>query len=347
MRIVYQIPSIETVYAARFIYEGYKNAFEELGHQIIPFTGQDSLQKILCDYNPDIFITSLNSYNFRYLDLNLMKDQRKTKGMVLFTQIRPWTCQCKQYGAGGLKDFPEDFSLIKKGLAGDVFFHWLEEDDPFMDGFEKETGYTYYKILLAADTKRFYYEYDSAYAGDICFIGNYLPDKRDFFKAHLFPLLKKYKVNIYGNDWTWGSQVVGYFQKLGQYFDISSLKRIRKIVLPLEDERKVYASSGISLNIHEKHQRKYGSDFNERTFKIIASGGFELCDNVKVLRRYFTEDELVIAENTTDWFEKIRYYFVNPDKRASIIEAGRKVVLSSHTYVNRAEQFIELYRNHH
>ena len=56
MRIVYQIPSIETVYAARFIYEGYKNAFEELGHQIIPFTGQDSLQKILCDYNPDILL---------------------------------------------------------------------------------------------------------------------------------------------------------------------------------------------------------------------------------------------------------------------------------------------------
>lgn len=113
-------------------------------------------------------------------------------------------------------------------------------------------------------------------------------------------------------------------------------------MLPLEDERKVYASSVVSLNIHEEHQRLYGSDFNERTFKVIASGGFEICDNVRTLRRYFSEDELVVAENVDDWFDKIDHYIKHPDERLPIIEAGRKKILAAHTYGHRVEQLVGL-----
>ena len=139
--------------------------------------------------------------------------------------------------------------------------------------------------------------------------------------------------------------MLGYLQKVGQYFNIESLKHIRKIPLSIDGERKVYSSSIISLNIHEDHQRKFGSDFNERTLKIIACGGFEICDNVRIIRKYFNEHELVIAEDTKDWFEKIDYYIKNPEKRLPIIEAGRSKVLTKHTYHNRVEQIINLYVN--
>ena len=344
MRIIYQIPSLDTVYAIRFIYEGYKNAFEDLGHQFVSYTANDNLRSLIDTFKPHLFITSLNGYNLKYLDLPLLKKYRN-EGLVLFTQIGTWKEQCTQYGARGLSERPSDIKLITNGLAGDIFFHWLERDDPFMDGFTKTTGYPFYTILLAADKHRFFYEYDSRFAADISYIGSRLPEKKAFFKNHLTPLQKKYNVKIYGSDWTIGSQMLGYVQKIGQYFNIPKVRSIRKLMLGLDDERKVYASSKISLNIHEEHQRKYGSDFNERTLKIIASGGFEICDNVKILRKFFSEDELVIAANREDWFNKIEYYLSAPEQREKIIKAGQKKVLSEHTYHNRVAEIIGIYSN--
>lgn len=341
LRILYQIPSLETVYAGRFIYHGYKGAFTELGHIFRPLTSSDS-GVVFNEFRPDIFITGLGGYSFKFLDLGLVKKCRQ-RGLVMFTQVPLWKRANKQYSGGNLESNESLVGLIKKGLAGDVFFNWVEQDNPLMGGFTKNTGYTYQTILLAADTKIYFQDYDERFKTDIAFVGSNLPDKRKLFKKYLLPLVKKYNVKIYGNDWTFSSQVLGYVQKVGQYFNIESLKRVRNITLKQEEERKIYSASIVCPNIHEEHQRRLGGDFNERTFKIIASGGFEICDNVKVLRRYFTEKELVIGENDKDWFNKIDYYIKYPNKRETIIKAGRKKVLAKHTYHNRAQQFVDLY----
>jgi spore maturation protein CgeB len=306
------------------------------------FTSNDNLEKVLTEFRPDIFVSSLNKYNLKFLDLMLLKKYRR-QGLVFFNQIRPWKSQTNQFGAAALESKPELVKLIKEGLAGDIFFHWLEQDDPAMKGFTAATGYPFHTILLAANTKKYFYDYDEKYRADISFVGSLLPSKREFVKKHLFPLVEKYDVRIYGSDWTLPNRLLGYLQKAGQYFNIEPLKNVRKLPLPPDDERKVYSSSTISLNIHEDHQRKFGSDFNERTLKIIASGGLEVCDNVKVIRRYFNEDELVMAKNTDDWFEKIDYYFRYPEKGIPIIKAGQQKVLREHTYHNRANQMISIY----
>lgn len=344
MKIIYHIPSLETVYDARFIFEGYRGAFLDLGHEFRPLTSNDSLEKVFEEFRPDIFISCLNKYALKFLDLELLKKYRR-EGLVFFNQIRYWKHQNNRFGAQALESKPELIKLIKDGLAGDVFFYWIEQDDPSMDGFTKTTGYPFHTILLAANVKRYFYEPDDKYKADISFVGSLLPSKRRFVKKHLFPLMKKYDVKVYGSDWTLGNRLLGYVQKAGQYFNIEPLKHVRKFQLPLEDGRKVCSSSTISLNIHEDHQREFGSDFNGRTLKIIASGGFEICDNVRVIRKYFDESELVIAKNTDDWFEKIDYYIRNPEKRIPIIEAGRRKVLANHTYHNRARQIIGIYND--
>lgn len=345
LKILYYIPSLETVYAARFIYEGYKDAFLDLGYEFRPLTSNDNLNKVLNFYNPDVFISSLNDYCLKFLNLELLKKYRK-KGLVFFNQIGAWNLSVNQFGGEALNNNPTYLNLIKKGVAGDIFFNWLQQDDPCMDGFTKNTGYPFHTILLAANTKKYFYNFDKKYKSEISFVGSYLPDKKEFFKKHLFPLMRKYNVKVYGSDWTFNDKLLGYLQKVGQYFNIDPLKKVRTVKLPLDDERKVYSSSTISLNIHENHQRLNGKDFNERTFKIIASGGFEICDNVKVLRRYFTEKELVIAQNTKDWFHMIEYYIKHPDKRIPIIKAGIKKILKEHTYINRVKQIITIYRKH-
>lgn len=345
MKILYQIPSLETVYAGRFIYEGYKDAFLDLGHKFRPYTSRDNLAVMLEEYNPDIFISSLHRYALKFLDLPLLEKYRE-KGLVFFNQIQSWKKQSNQFAGGDLQSQTHLVNLIKKGLAGDIFFHWLKQDDESMDGFTKITGYPFHTILLAANRKIFYYDYDEKYKADISFVGSLLPRKKEFIKKHLFPLINKYKVKIYGNDWTLTNKLKGYIQKFGQYFNIEPLKHIRKIPLAIEDERKVYSSSLISLNIHENHQRRFGSVFNERTFKIIASGGFEITDDVACIRKYFKEGkEIVIAKNKNDWFEKIDYYMKNPDKRLPIIEAGKKKVLAEHTYHDRVKQIINIYND--
>jgi spore maturation protein CgeB len=323
MKILFQIPSLESVYAHRFIYEGYKDAFTDLGHDFRPLTSSDNLEETLNEFQPDIFFTQLNSYCFRFLDPQVLQRHRK-QGLVMFTQLQPWRKQNQQFGGGALDSQTEFVEMLKNGLAGDVFFHWMEQDEPTMQGFTEATGRTFETIMLAANRKLFFPEFDARYQADISYVGSFLKDKRAFFREHLLPLTKKYRVRLYGSDWTATSRALGYVQKVGQWFNIDALKHVRKISLPMDDERKVYTSSTISLNIHEHHQRRDGSDFNERTLKVIASGGFEICDNVRVLRRYFTPGELVIGENTRDWFDKIEHYMKNPDERLPIIKGGPK-----------------------
>ena len=91
------------------------------------------------------------------------------------------------------------------------------------------------------------------------------------------------------------------------------------------------------MNFHEREPD--GSQphhiLNQRTFKIPACGGFEICDNVTALRRYFTENEMVTAGiNAKDWRKKIDYYLENEEERIMIQRAGTRRALKNHTYHN-------------
>lgn len=346
MKILYNIPSLESVYAARFIYEGYRNAFSDLGHEFKVLTSTDDLNKILEEYSPDIFFYSINFYTLKFLDLDILEKYRR-KGLVVFCQIRAWKSLDVSIGivSSALKDNHEQVNLIKNGKAGDIFWHWFEPDEPLMDGFTETTGHTYHSILLAADKIKYFYEPDPNFNCDVCYVGSFLSSKARFFNKCVIPLKNEHNVKIYGSDWTVGNKILGKIQKIGQFFNINFLKRVRKIGLSLDEERKLYSSATISLNVHEEHVKRYGMEINERTFKIIACGGFEICDNATILRKYFTEDELVIAENEKEWFEKIEYYLKNPEKRLPIMEAGRKKVLEKHTYHNRVGQILDIYDN--
>ena len=86
LKILYQIPSLETIYAAKFIYEGYKDAFQDLGYQFKPLTSNDDSKELLKKHKPDILISSLTHYNHKFLDLDAVKEHRK-KGLVFFAFV--------------------------------------------------------------------------------------------------------------------------------------------------------------------------------------------------------------------------------------------------------------------
>ena len=344
LKILYHLPSLETIYAFRTIYNGYKNAFEDLGCRFVALTSNDNLKEVLKKEKPDIFITSSHHYYLKFLDLNLIKEYRN-KGMVMFTKVDYWTSPINRLSeARSFKDEKKKIELVRNGMLGDIFFNFTGQDDKRMIGFKQGTGKKFETILLAADKTLMYNEYNPVFKADISFIGTNIPEKRGLFKEWLFPLKEKYKVRIYGQDWTLKNRILGLIQRFGQYFNIKFLKSIQKPALKVEDEHKIYSSSKICINLHDIHQIKYG-DLNERLFKIPACHGFEITNYVPTISLYFRPNEMICAKNRKEWFDKIDYYMTHPEKRKQIAEKGYRKVMKYHTYHNRVKQIFELYKN--
>lgn len=347
IKILYHIPSIYTVYANRTIYNGFKNAFLDLGYEFYTFTSHDKLEEKLKQIKPNIFITCSHIFWKKDLNFELLNKYRKN-GMVMFTKIDFWNSPmsiARVNEAKSLKDDLVTVEEIKNGDLGDIFFHVVEQGDPRMDGFKDSTGKDFVTIPLAADKISLKSDIVDKFKADISFIGTYLPDKRKFFKEYVFPLRNSFDLKLYGQDWTFTDRAMGWIQRIGQYFNLPYIESIKKPSLELEDEGKIYASSLISINVHEQYQREFGGDCNQRTFNIPFSNGFEITDDVKCIRKYFNEDEIVIAKNKDEWFEKINYYIKNPDKRIPYIKKGRERVEKDHTYNNRANQIIDIYNS--
>jgi len=349
MKIIYHIPFLGTLSAGRTIYYGYKNAFEDLGHIFFPFTLENDLEEFLDNHMPNIFITSTHLYCQKFLNFSILKKHRN-RGMKVFVNTSFWNSPIHKSRINegkSLKDDIKTINLIKSGEYGDLFYNVVEQEDYRMKGFEDATGYKCHTIPLAVDSITLgKAEKNENFTADISFIGTYLTQKRVFFDEYVFPLKNKYNFKLYGQDWAKLDRVLGFTQKVGQYFNVPVLKSIRKPKLKLEDEGSIYASSTISINVHEDYQREFGGDCNERTFKIPFCNGFEITDDVACIRKYFkVGEEIIVAENKQDWFDKIDYYIKNPDKRIEIIKKGRARVVRDHTYHNRVNQMTILYNN--
>ncbi len=346
MNILYYVPHLNTVYANRTIIEGYKNAFLALGHNFRFLTANDSQISVVEEFAPHIFFTSMNSYVLKFLNFDGVK-KMKQNGTKIFVNTPFWTSPFSSLRLNetpGLKTNAEYVDLITSGNFGDVYYTVSEQGDPRMEGFQEATGYPYYTIPLAADKTKHYYDFSNKFDCDISFLGTFLPEKRAFIKNHVFPLREKYKVMLLGQDWTSYDRLMGWVSRFGKYFNLPVVKDIQKPTLGLDDERRIYSSSKISLNIHEEYQREFGKDCNERTFKIPACGGFEVSDYVECIGKYFVQEkEIVMAKTPQEWREKIDYYMKHPEERRAISEAGRLRVLADHTYHNRAQRFVDIY----
>lgn len=345
MKVLYHIPSLHSIYAQRTIYHGFRNAFLDLGHEFRPLTADDNSHEVFENYRPDLFITSTHFYYRKFLDYELLKKYRKL-GMFTLVKVDFWRTpmgRSRINEAPSLQDDKVAIDLMRRDLLGDAYFHVVEQEDPRMEGFEQGVGMPFYTIPLAADATLLRPIPDKDFEADISYIGTYLPEKRDFFRKYVFPLRKKYNLRLYGQDWTRLDRGLGWVQRAGQYFNVPVLRSLRKPKLRLDDEARIYASSTISINVHEQYQQKYGGDCNERTFKIPLCGGFEVVDDVACIRRYFVPGtEMVVAEGREDWMDKVEHYLKNPYERLPIIAAGRERVLRDHTYHHRVKQILAI-----
>jgi spore maturation protein CgeB len=134
-------------------------------------------------------------------------------------------------------------------------------------------------------------------------------------------------------------------RKIGLYSVNTWISKLR-ISVPPEEENQLYSSAKICLNVHERAESiKTHVILNERTFKVPACGGFEICDFVPPVRRYFTEQEMVMADDkhgdwVKDWFKKIDYYLAHDKERKEIKARGIARAHKDHMYTNRVRNMI-------
>jgi len=330
MKVLWQINYETGLGADRWIVSGYKAAFEDLGHAFFFWQSHEDLDERLREVKPDILVISQRS--IRYKVLPVLKTAR-ADGTKVFIWVDSLFYQ-----------EPEAADILTHDDPGDVYHG--ETEEPWMERFRKETGKRYTVTPNAANHRlHFPTKPVKKYECDIAFLGANLPSKQEAFKTLLFPLVKRHRVRIYGPGWTFSDHVLrslaGICRKAGWMKGNDWLSR-KRISVPPEEENQLYSSAKVAINFHERGETlKTHVILNERTFKIPACGGFEICDFVPPLRKYFTEDEMVMAEDDGDWFEKIDYYLHHENERKKIQAAGTARARRDHTYLNRAEQMLK------
>lgn len=336
MRILYHIPFLETPGAEHWIYMGWRDAFCDLGHEFFEFTAEHNLQSRLREVRPDIFITAINLLD-PLKDPVVLQKARKLGVKVFLSVFWPLGKQHEEWK-----------KILEKENIADIYFG--EREPESMREFENMDK-SYHCIPNAAN-KLLHFPGESVlkYQYDIVYLGARLPKKEWFFKRVLLPLKNKYRVGIFGPYWTKRDLILAAAHKLCRMarssLVASFLNRFRVTISP-EDERLLYASSKICVNFHERESDGSQPHYilNQRTFKIPACGGFEICDFVPALRKYFAEDEVIMAQDEKDWIKKIEYYLTHKEERRRIQEKGTQRALLEHTYHNRVKQVIDLYQS--
>lgn len=331
MKILYYIPYRVGIGADYWIYRGWKHAFEDLGHEFEELTlANEDWQDKASRMEPDLLLAA------NYIDLVQRKEflywLRKQGTKVAL--IVGWPMRC------------EWVEIIRDEDIADLFFG--EREPESMEEFREATGRPYVLIPHAAD-KLLHFPTPAVekYRYDVVYLGAYLRKKRGVFHDVLLPMREKHRVGIFGPHWTAGDNLLRVLQhacKTVRAVRVAEWINSARVSVPADEERTLYSSGKIALNFHEREEDGSQPHYivNQRAYKIAACGGFQICDFVPALRKYFAEDEVIMATDPRDWMEKVEYFLAHDDERRQMQRRAAARALQEHTYHARVEQLLGL-----
>lgn len=104
---------------------------------------------------------------------------------------------------------------------------------------------------------------------------------------------------------------------------------------------KVYNASLVNLNTHHPQTQRGG--VNTRAFEILASGGFELMDDVPEMDSLMEPGrEVGVYRCPEEAAELTRYYLKAPEERRRVAKAGYRRALAEHTYRHRMQRVLSI-----
>ena len=346
---MYFLPFENTVGADFWIYKGWENSCKNLKIDFKLLLSKDSFYDSVNIYNPDILFIQ-HKFGFRGKNL-----EQKIKALSHFKKKKIKVFLAVDWFESGPELTTEsDLNIFRNEDIAHIYFGEREEDS--MIEFENSAKQKYYKIPNSAD-KNFHFptQVYEKYKYDIVFLGAKLPKKKYFFEEILIPLKEKYNVGIFGPYWTIQDNIKRISAKIARNFGLDKINEIindSRVSIKYEDENKLYSSSKICLNYHEKENEDvknnqknintYHKILNQRAFKIPACGGFQLIDNLDYINKYFESDELISCNDPKDWFKKIDYYIRDDEARLKILKKSIKRAHKDHMYENRIKLILKL-----
>jgi hypothetical protein len=335
LKIFYHINNPHDNSAERWIYEVWKDGFNSIGHKVIPVNDQN-LISILTPETESLFMTDICVIKLSKFNKFLQQKRRqklKVAAWIHWPLIKDVYFNKKYF-------FDEGFA--------DLYFGERENDG---EQFYLETGKQYYCIPHAASAniqKAGTVEDNKQY--DVVYLGSKLP-KKAWFERNILGHLKKdknIKTKIIGTGWSKRDILVKAFRKAFKKLHFYKLKNVfdkMTVKISIEDEARLYQLAKIALNFHEREPDGSQPHYivNSRTFKIPACGGFQICDEVPAIRKYFTEDELVMCSlNRKNWLETIYYFLENESERKKIQQKGTQRAQRDHLSSVRGLQILQL-----
>lgn len=191
---------------------------------------------------------------------------------------------------------------------------------------------TYFSIYNALDPEtHFRVAPDPAYACDIAFLGNRLPDRETrveelFLRAA--QLAPEAAFLLGGEGWN----------------DKPLPSNVRYIGhVPTADHNRINSSAGMVMNINRESMAQAGFSPPTRVFEVAGAGACLLCDDWPGVDDCFTPGkELLIMRSAEDVLAHLHQY--DNDARKQIGEALHKRALRDHTYAQRALQIEDAFR---
>ncbi|ACU02371.1 MULTISPECIES: glycosyltransferase [Pedobacter] len=295
-------------YAAKTVANGFKNAFIERGDSFKFFDIaklENSFwpaEKVkLIAFSPDIIFTSVD--NIPYLPLNTLKPT----ALVLWGSFYS-PCNYEPQIDTILE---KTKSVLNKYSSRHNILIWSQHEElineQFFSGYQKELGLKVIQLLHCADKTRFTEPMLNP-EFDFLWIGN-VSHRLSTYNSVILPLKKEFKNHL-------------------EYTEHNMINP------ETAETKKLYSRSYITPNVHTAAQIKYNILLNERVFTSTMLGGFQICDNL-LARKYFNEDELVIATDSNDFIEKTHHYISHPQERLHMIKKMQANLLKNHTYFNR------------
>jgi spore maturation protein CgeB len=331
MRVLYHIPYPDGLGADRWICEGWREGFRALGHEFHLLTAGDRLSERARTTKPDLFFTAINLIDLERQQATLRA--MRARGTKVFLWVH-WPLEARID--------PRRAEVLRRDDVADVYFGEREPEQ--MEPFQRETGKRYHVIPNAANPAlHFPVDPVPRYRYDIVYLGANLRKKRWFAEHILGPLRRKYRVGVFGPGWSTRDQLLRAGSRLcrlaGAFQAAKTIDRAR-ITVPPEAERALYSSAAVALNFHEREQDGSQPHYivNQRTFKIPACGGFQICDEVPAIRKYFDADEIVMVPlDPGAWMARIEYFLGRAHEREAIRAKGAQRALREHLSTHRVK----------
>ncbi|WP_447974982.1 CgeB family protein [Nitrospira sp. Kam-Ns4a] len=336
MRVAYHIPHPGGVGADRWICDAWREGFQRLGHEFVVVSSLGELAETRAAQTPTLLFTAINLLDSESW-VPALHRLRKAGTKVLLWVHWPLVPSVDRRLA----------DILKHDDIADVYFGERESEQ--MAQFEAETGKKYHVIANAANPALHFPAKPTAkYQYDLVYLGANLKHKRWFAENVLRPLKARYRIGLFGPGWTARDQVLRAISKASRHAGFTGVARLvdrRRITVPPEEENVLYSSAKICLNFHEREPDGSQPHYivNQRTFKIPACGGFQICDDVPAIRKYFADDEIVLASlDAREWHDKIEYYLAHDDERRQIQAKGTRRALQEHLSTHRVRQVLSL-----